>query len=144
MKKLTGTKIEKLDFTPIKQGDLLYHEGPLLSVFKDEFTGSLYFYKWSDSDEKAHRWLVFKVLNPDLKAFFEKKYSLRDLVIAQPFVYALDLDNDLKPQNIFLLSTQNIPKSYLPDKDSHFDSSDFEDYAIVLDEKLKEKAFLAA
>ncbi len=144
MKKLIGTKIEKLDFTPIKQGDLLYHDGPLLSVFKDELTNSLYFYKWSDCDENAHRWLVFKVFTSDLKAFFEKKYSLRDLVLAQPFVYALDLDNDLIPQNILLLSTQNMPKNYLPDKDSHFDISDFEEYALILEQKINEKILFMA
>ena len=71
MKKLKGVKIEKLDFVPVKQGDLLYHEGPLLSVFKDELTDAFYFYKWSDCDEIAHRWLVFKVSTPHLSAFLD-------------------------------------------------------------------------
>ncbi len=144
MKKLTGTKIDKLDFIPVKQGDLLYHEGSLLSVFKDLLSDSLYFYKWSDCDEKAHRWLVFKVSIANLKDFFEGKYSLKNLISVQPFVYALDLDNDLEPKNIVILATKNIPKSYFPEADSFFDKTNFEDYALILKHKVNEKGLVLA
>jgi hypothetical protein len=71
MNKLSSIEIDKLDFIPIKQGDLLYHEGPLLSVFKDALSDNFYLYKWSDCDDKAHRWLVFKVSSKGLKSFFD-------------------------------------------------------------------------
>lgn len=36
MKKVKGIHIEHLGFDPIKQGDFIYHEGPLLSHFPFE------------------------------------------------------------------------------------------------------------
>ena len=144
MKRLSGVKIEKLDFIPIKQGDLLYHEGPLLSVFKDALSDNYYFYKWSDCDTKAHRWLVFKVHIKGLKAFFDKKLSIKQLILEQPFSYMLDLDTHLEPINIAVVSASNIPKSYLPEQDSYFDAQDFENYALVLQKELGERTLALA
>jgi hypothetical protein len=139
MKRLVGVKINKLDFLPIKQGDLLYHEGPLLSVFKDALSDNFYFYKWSDRDEKTHRWLVFKVSHKALSQFFDKKLSLRQLITEQPFSYLLDIDNNIEPIQIVIVSTPNMPKTYLPDADSYFDTDDFESYAAVLQKQIKEQ-----
>jgi hypothetical protein len=145
MKRLSGVKIDKLDFIPIKQGDLLYHEGPLLSVFKDALSDNYYFYKWSDCDDKAHRWLVFKVTLKNLKAFFDKQISIRQLILEQPFSYFLDLDNELEPVNIVLVAVANMPKSYLPEQqDSFFDVHDFENYALVLQKELRERTLALA
>lgn len=137
MKRLSGVKIHKLDFLPIKQGDLLYHEGPLLSVFKDAFSDNFYFYKWSDCNDKAHRWLVFKVSIESLKSFFDKQISLKHLILEQPFSYFLDLNNSLDPINIVIVSSPNIPKSYLPEEDSYYEINDFESYGLVLHQKIK-------
>ena len=144
MKKLTGVKINKLDFIPTKQGDLLYHEGPLLSVFKDRFSDNYYLYKWSDCDENSNRWLVFKASIPNLKAFFDKKISLRQMILDQPFSYFLDLDNQLAPHSIIVVPTQNLPKSYLPQQDSYFDEVEFDSYASILQEQIKDTLFQAA
>ena len=144
MRRLTGLKIDKLDFVPTKQGDLLYHEGPLLSVFKDNLSNNFYFYKWSGSDEKAHRWLVFKVSVKNLNAFFEKEMSLQALILEQPFTYFLDLNNDIDPIRIVIVSTQNIPPNYLPDANSFFDAADFENYALVLKQEIKKSSFQVA
>ena len=144
MKRLLGVKINKLDFIPIKQGDLLYHEGPLLSVFKDALSDNYYFYKWSDCDDKAHRWLVFKVTIKNLKAFFDRQISIRQLILEQPFSYFLDLDTHLEPIYIALVAVANMPKSYLPEQDSFFDVHDFESYALVLQRELKERTLVIA
>jgi hypothetical protein len=145
MKRLSGVKINKLDFIPIKQGDLLYHEGPLLSVFKDALSDNYYFYKWSDCDDKTHRWLVFKVTFKNLKAFFDKQISIRQLILEQPFSYFLDLDNELEPVNIVLVAVANMPKSYLPEQqDSFFDVHDFENYALILQKELRERTLALA
>ncbi len=142
MNKLSSIGIDKLDFIPIKQGDLLYHEGPLLSVFKDALSDNFYLYKWSDCDAKAHRWLVFKVSTKDLKSFFDGQTSIRQLILGQPFSYFLDLDNQLEPISIALVASANIPQNYLPDQDSYFNALDFENYALVLQKELKERALV--
>ena len=144
MKKISGVKINKLDFVPIKQGDLLYHEGPLLSVFKDALSDNYYLYKWSDCDEKAHRWLVFKVTIKGLKTFFDKQMSIRGLILEQPFSYFLDLDDQLEAINIALVATANMPKNYLPEQDSYFDTNDFESYALILQKELRERVLAMA
>ena len=141
MKRLIGVKINKLDFVATKQGDLLYHEGPLLSVFKDNFSDNFYLYKWSDCDEKAHRWLVFKASFKNLTAFFDKQMSLRHIILDQPFTYLLDLDNNLDPLSIVIVSTHNIPKTYLPEPDSYFDAGEFESYALTFQQRLKETSY---
>jgi hypothetical protein len=144
MKRLSGVKINKLDFVPIKQGDLLYHEGPLLSVFKDTLSDNYYLYKWSDCDDKAHRWLVFKVSIKGLKTFFDKQISIRELILEQPFSYFLDLDDQLEAINIALVATANMPKNYLPEQDSYFDTNDFESYALILQKELRERVLAIA
>ena len=144
MKKLSGIKINKLDFVPIKQGDLLYHEGPLLSVFKDALSDTFYFYKWSDCDDKAHRWLVFKTPTKDLISFFDKKISLKQLILEQPFSYFLDLNHQLDPLSIVVLPSAKIPKNYLPEQDSFFDALDFEAYSTSFQQKLRTSALQVA
>jgi hypothetical protein len=144
MRRLSGVKINKLDFVPIKQGDLLYHEGPLLSVFKDALSDNYFFYKWSDCNDKAHRWLVFKVTIKNLKAFFDKNISIRQLILEQPFSYFLDLDAFLEPINITLVAVANMPKTYLPEQDSYFDAGDFENYALILQKELRERTLATA
>ena len=144
MNKLSSIEIDKLDFIPIKQGDLLYHEGPLLSVFKDALSDNFYLYKWSDWDNKTHRWLVFKVSVKGLKSFFDGQTSIRQLILEQPFSYFLDLDTHLEPVNIALVASANIPQNYLPEQDSYFNALDFESYALVLQKELKEGALVLA
>ena len=50
-----------------------------------------------------------------LNAFFDKELSLRQIILDQPFSYFLDFDNALDPLSIVVVSTQNIPKNYLPE-----------------------------
>ena len=92
MEKLDGIQLDGLDFKPLKMGDLLYHEGPLLSHFVDEENPSnQYFYKWSDHDDTAHRWMIFKVMERDLSDFFQHKNTLLDIIRHNAFVYFVDL-----------------------------------------------------
>ena len=66
------------------------------------------------------------------------------MILTQPFSYFLDLDNQLDPLSIVIVSTQNMPKSYLPEQDSFFDALEFENYALVLQQSLEERFLQAA
>ncbi len=137
MEQLNGIQLSSLDFKPLKMGDLLYHEGPLLSHFVDEENPSnQYFYKWSDQDDTAHRWMIFKVTERDLSAFFQHKNTLLDIIRHNAFVYFIDLKQDMTPHQVVLLATNNIPSSYLPFEDSGFDETGFENYALELKGKI--------
>lgn len=133
MEKLDGVQLSGLDFKPLKMGDLLYHEGPLLSHFVDEENPSNhYFYKWSDSDDTAHRWMIFKVTERDLSDFFQLKTTLLDIIRHNTFVYFIDWASDLAVRQVILVAAANIPPKYLPLVGSGFDETGYEDYALEL------------
>lgn len=133
MEKLDGIQLTGLDFKPMKMGDLLYHEGPLLSHFVDEENPSnQYFYKWSDCDDTVHRWMIFKVTERDLSDFFQHKTTLLDIIRHNTFVYFVDLESDLTARQVMLVATANIPPKYLPLAGSGFDEKGYEDYALEL------------
>ncbi len=137
MEKLIGIKLAGLDFKPLKMGDLLYHEGPLLSHFVDEENPSNhYFYKWSDQDSNINRWMVFKITDKDLNDFFKKRNTLLDVVRHNAFVYFIDLEPNLNFKQIVLVANDHIPANYLPFEDSGFEEDGFEEYAKELKGKV--------
>jgi len=141
METLDGIKIENLGFNPKRLGDLLYHEGPLLSHFINEDNRrEHYFYKWTDSDDKCNRWLIFRIQEQSLIAFFEKKKSLLQLIMQSPFVYFVDLDNDLAQKQLVLTSPDKIPGDYLPLTHSFFTEKQYENYALKMRDDLLQEA----
>lgn len=132
--------LPSLGFTPKYQGDLLVHEGPLLShVVNEENNKEHYFYKWTDCNDTLNRWLIFKVSERDLIIFFEKKINLLQLILKNPFVYFLDVDDNIQPIHTSISQTTNIPSDYLPSKNSFFDIDEYESYATKLFQKIKQQ-----
>lgn len=139
MEKLEAFPISDLGIKLQLQGDLLYHEGPLLSHFVNEDNpNEHYFYKWTDCNDTCNRWLIFKVSIEKLNLFFEQKINLLQLIQHNPFVYFIDLDNDLNQKNLFFCQKQHIPNDYLPSENSFFKEIQYERYALSLKEQLKE------
>jgi hypothetical protein len=138
MEKLNAFSIADLGIKLQLQGDLLYHEGPLLSHFVNEDNpNEHYFYKWVDSDNACNRWLVFRISAEKLRLFFDQKINLLQLIRQNPFVYFIDLDNDLHQKNISICQTLNIPDDYLPSENSFFKEAQYENYALQLKEQLQ-------
>jgi hypothetical protein len=130
MKPMTGIKIPKLGFSPQKIGDLIYHEGPLLSLFIDRNNPDIYYlYKWADCDEKTNRWLVLQLNTVDLRSFFYKEISLRTLLLKSPVTYVLSLDDNLTETNIMVCSTSDLPKEYLPKENSFYSEEKYTEFA---------------
>lgn len=130
MKEIKGTQIQKLGFSPQKIGDLIYHEGPLLSLFIDkENTDMYYLYKWADCDEISNRWLIIHLNSITLKSFFFKDISLRNLFLNHPFVYVVNLDDNLFETEIMICSTNNLPEEYLPKENSFFNEEKYSEFA---------------
>ena len=137
MEQIEATSIANLGLNLKKQGNLLYHEGPLLSHFINvDNTNEHYLYKWTDCDDLCNRWLIFRVSLESLKSFFDKKCSLLQLINENPFVYFIDLDNDLNQNNLAICSINKIPADYLPSENSFFKEKQYEKYAIELKENL--------
>ena len=141
MEQIEGIALKNLSFSPKKLGDFLYHEGSLLSHFIDENRQEdNYLYRWVDSDDEVHRWLIFKVSKDDLLAFFEQKVSLKTLILSRQTVTVLDLDNDLNKKQIQLIPTEHLPENYLPSDTSTFKEKFYDEYALKLRESIITKA----
>jgi len=132
MKDITGIKIPKLGFAPQKIGDLIYHEGPLLSLFLDRNNPDTYYlYKWADCNEKTNRWLVLQLNSINLRSFFYKEISLRTLLLNSPLTYILSLDDKLAETDIMICATADLPESYLPKENSFYGEEKYTEFALT-------------
>jgi hypothetical protein len=130
MENLKSINIPNLGIQLEKIGDFLYHEGPLLSLFKDRHNpDNYYFYKWSDSDTIAHRWLVFLVKKENLRRFLFQEVSLKQLIEFNTFAFFVDINNDLEPIQHLIVAIQDIPKSYLPKGTSFYKEGKYTELA---------------
>ncbi len=138
MNTLNCISVSGLDFNPVKMGDLIYYEGPLLSHFQDVSKPSdHYFYRWVDNDNHANRWLIFKTTDHDLVKFFNKEFSELDLIAKNNTITFLDLDDNLNKLGIYLSAYEDVPSDYLPAQQAFFEASRYEPYAIELKNKIE-------
>lgn len=140
MESIQSVEISKLGFVPQKLGDLLEHEGPLLSLYVDRDNPEHYFlYKWVDSNKECNRWAILPCTSKDLLAFFEGEKSLRKLFLNKPFCFVIDMDEDLQIQSIQIASTGALPEAFLPNEKSFFQEKAFTVFATSFHNMLKSK-----
>lgn len=121
MENFAAIPIRNIGFTLSKICDFIYHEGPLLSLFvNQENHNQYYFYKWADCDDDSNRWMVFHISLAELKEFMEKKINLRSIIVNNPYVFYIDLNDDLLQMQCFMASSESIPEGYMPSDDSYF------------------------
>ena len=125
-------QINKLDFHPKKVLDLIYFEGPLLSLYYEAESNKYYLYKWTDSDEQCNRWMILAITDFELLAYLTKKMSLKQLIIGYSFVFLVDMNHLLETKQIMISNTQELPLDYLPNDDSFFD----EDLSPLLEKEI--------
>ena len=134
MEIIKDIEVKNLGLALEKIGDFLYYEGPLLSLFKDKQNlDNYYFYKWSDNSDRCNRWLVFNVSTETLRAFLYKEISLKGIILKNPFVFFVDIDNDLIPVRFSIAANTDIPSNYMPASNSFYD----EDIHTELSQNLK-------
>lgn len=130
MKNIEGVEIAGLGFVSQKMGDLIEHEGPLLSLFIDQNNpGNYFLYKWADCNEVANRWIVFQVSSNNLKRFFDKEVSLRKLFLEIPYSFIVDVDDELNERKISIAATNKLPEEYLPSANSLYCEEKFTEFA---------------
>ena len=123
MKALKGTRLDRFPLAELnKVSDLIFFEGPLLSLFRNH-EGDKYLYYWCDTEGGESRWLVFRVSDKELNSYLTKRVTLRDLLInpSDGFVYAINLDADLHITNVHILDPQSVPIDYIPDDNSYYE-----------------------
>jgi hypothetical protein len=125
MEKILGCQLTKFPLNLKAIADLIYFDGPLLSMFENKY-GDVYFYYWCDGDENYNRWLVFRVAQKMLEEYIRAQISLDKLILspADGFLYSLDIDDKLEAQNTCLIHPENLPDTYIPEADSYYDFAD--------------------
>jgi len=138
MEQVQGVEISNLGFVPQKLGDLLEHEGPLLSLFVDqENPENHYVYKWVDQDNVCNRWMILPCSTKELNTFFNKSSTLRALVSGKPYCFLMDVDGQLLPHKFQVVAIEKLPEDYLPTEKSYYQE---EVYSLFAAEYLKELA----
>jgi len=120
--KFKGIKLDKFPLNLNFVIDLIYFEGPLLSLFKNE-SGDSYLYYWCDVDENYNRWMIIRLSKTNQESYILKKLSLNHLILSpvDGFVYILDIGDDLQYDNIYLVLPENLPERYIPETESFYD-----------------------
>ena len=128
MENLTFNSKETLDTTNfIRIGDLLYFEGPLLSLFEELNSGHLYLFDWVDKDQQSNRWLIYRVSSKHLLQFINCKISHLELFEKRPNkkVFFTDIDSTNKLFSHYgAFEIVSLPPSYYPNSDNFFEISD--------------------
>jgi hypothetical protein len=123
MRAVVGAEIEKAQLGDLsKVADLIYFDGPLLSLFRNG-EGENILYHWCDCDDHANRWIVFKIGDQELETFLKGKIPLRSL-LEEPqegFLYCIDLDDLAEQVSAVITSPKQLPAGYLPSLHSFYD-----------------------
>ncbi len=125
MKELKGTIIDKLPFELIKQGDIVYYEGPLESHFIDE-NGNNYLMLWHDINKTVDRCILFKVNDNSFKEYIFGEISLYDLIQKEETVYIIDINNS---EYVSIINVEINEIVDLPSIDSYLNEELMESYA---------------
>jgi hypothetical protein len=110
----------------VRIGDLVYFEGPLLTLFEDTNNGRLYVFDWVDRDAVCNRWLLYRVSATALLAFIEKKIDHSELFksISDNRFYVADIETNHRIIDYTLSELNDVPSKYLPNAETYFDESD--------------------
>ena len=111
-----------------KIADLIYFEGPLLSLFIAtlacrDYNGPKYLYYWCDASDVVNRWLLFSISDKRFDLYLRKKISLREVILEPDdgLLHVCDIDGELRYRNVYVVSPDCLPESYIPDEDSYYE-----------------------
>ena len=114
------TKINSNDL--INLGDLMYFDGPLMSLFMNKNKGHFYIFDWVNANEQFNQWIAYQVPLSRVSKFMEGTLSHRDLMrhsLHNEFTL-IDIDNDLNYYQRSTLTFAALPPSYLPKENTYF------------------------
>ncbi len=144
MLRILGHSIDNLPIKDLKKiSDLLDYEGPILSHFVDD-RGRNYLFYWVDYDTDYNRWLVWRVSELQLYNYLFGTLSLREVLLEpnKEFIYIVDIDANLKYDNIKMLPLEDLNPEYLPEEESFLSSLKIQEYQDLID-KYKQNEYLS-
>jgi hypothetical protein len=96
--------------------DLIYFDGPMLSLFKQD-DGQDVLFSWLDCDNRKNRWCIVPIPRESLRLYLAQTITLRSIFLAAPNTLVFHTGKDAKRRNFALLSS--LPEEYLPSHDSY-------------------------
>lgn len=116
MIQLNGRKVDARSVpTYTWNADLIYFDGPMLSLYKQD-DGQDVLFAWIDCDDRRNRWSVFPIERDELRAYLLGDISLRSICLAAYSVFVFDTGMDCKRRNWIFLN--RFPEEYLPAQSS--------------------------
>lgn len=117
---LNGRKVDARSVpTYTWNADLIYFDGPMLSLYKQD-DGQDVLFAWLDCDDRKNRWSVFPIKRDELRAYLLGEISLRSICLAAHSLLVFDTGVDCKRRNWILLN--RFPEEYLPAQSSFLKS----------------------
>jgi hypothetical protein len=123
MKAFAGADVGTVNLgEPSKVADLIFFDGPLLSLYRNNEGENLLHY-WCESGIDVNRWLIFKTPDADLEQYLRKQVTLRTLIQSPKdgFLYSIDFDARLEQRAALIVSPRQLPPEYLPSEDSFYE-----------------------
>lgn len=100
-----------------KLGDLIYQEGPVMSLFIDH-ESNMFLYRWVDCDNITNHWMLSSISSFELSQFYNKKISLRQYYEKCNQLAIAEIDNSLKIKKLYPIDL--LPNEYLPKENSFY------------------------
>lgn len=113
-------KVRASDFAHRWVEDILYFEGPILSLLKAS-TSQDYFYYWLGFRRSANQWLAVDVSRSEIEEYKEKETSLLQIIEGKEVVHIVSTDKERKVTSAIKVNVADLPESYLPPPTSFFD-----------------------
>lgn len=119
MKALSGSPYSIRDLGDLEWWcDLIEYEGPLLSLYHVE-NRRLFIEMWVEKKGVSHRWLLFRTTDEQLRGYFGRRVSLREMLAESRLVLTF-LRGVKGRRQVRHVSFQEIAE-YLPDEESFFE-----------------------
>lgn len=123
MEPLAGQKLHIHPLNTLRRrADLIYFEGPLLSLYENA-SGEPFFALWADVSDDSHRWLVFRATSEAVSAYVGRTKSLRDILLSagDGYVFVVDAAEPEDFGAVVAVRTEDLPVAYLPAIDSFYE-----------------------
>lgn len=100
--------------------DILYFEGPLLSLLKASASQD-FFYYWCGTFNKQNRWLALEVSRDQIEQYRNQDLSLLDILNSLGYGYVVFIDATQKIKSSWKYSVDDLPEVCVPPEESYFD-----------------------
>jgi hypothetical protein len=100
--------------------DLVYFDGPFISLFKSDRDEDALFV-WMDCDRRKNRWCIIQVARTTLRQYLDGSIPLLDVLSRAGDLYFYDIGASGKRSNFVVAPLANVPVDYLPAPDSYLD-----------------------